>query len=277
MRTMTRRLRRGFALPLMLWLIAILMTMVAVLAYSAKVGHIEARAQFDRVQAEAAARAGIAYAVARNDRALGSEAWGPSMTPRRLQLDGWDIQITLRDEAGKFDLNQGDPDLLAALMQARQVPAEQRARIVGGLQALRRDNTGIAPPLPAVPGAPPPVTGVVRTIASVSELRQWPGVSAETLARIGGELTVHGNAAQPEWRLASPAMREALTAIGRAGTDTSPAAGPEFGSGTYAIESIARRPGRPPGRVFVVLRAFPRASGGMASVWLAWEHGSWGQ
>lgn len=270
-------LRRGFALPLVLWLIAILMTMVAVLAYSAKVGHIESRAQFDRVQAEAAARAGIAYAVARSDRTLGSDAWGPSMAPRQWQLDGWDIEISMRDEAGKFDLNHGDTDLLAALLRAKQVPADQAARIVGGVQALRRDNAGVANPMPAVPGAPPPVVGKARSIASLSELRQWPGVGADALARIGGELTVHGNSAQPEWRLASPAMREALAAIGRAGTDTSPASGVEFGSGTYAIESIARRPGRPPGRVFVVLRAFPRASGGMASVWLAWEHGSWRQ
>lgn len=267
----------GFALPLVLWLIAVLMTMVGVLAYAAKVGHIESRAQFDRVEAESAARAGIAYAVARMAPQLDAEAWGPSMEPRVLQLDDWRISMTIRDESGKFDLNQSPPELLAALMQAKQVPAAQSALVIAKLSEHRRDAAGFVNPVPSVPGAPPPVQQAVSKIVAVSELRQWPGIQPATLDLLSDELTVHSSSASPEWRLASPAMRKALADIGQAGVDTRPATGPELGSGTYAIESIAQRPGRPPGRVFVVLRAFPRGSGGMASTWLAWEHGRWTQ
>ncbi|WP_158601769.1 type II secretion system protein GspK [Solilutibacter pythonis] len=268
---------RGFALPLVLWLIATLMTMVGVLAYAAKVGHIESRTQFDRVEAEAAARAGIVYAVARTDRGLGSEAWGPSMTPRRLRFEGWDITVNIRDESGKFDLNRGDPQLLRALLQLRQVPAGQAARLVERLESQRRGETALAAAAPPLPGAPASAGDKPGQIVSVSELRQWPGIAPATLDAIAGELTVNGASGQPEWRLASPLMRQALAATGVTGVDAAPTTGPEFGSGTYAIESIAERPGKPPGRIVVVLRVFPRGSGDMASTWLAWEHGKWQQ
>ena len=267
----------GFALPLVLWLIVILMTMVGVLAYSAKVGHIESRAQFDRVEAEAAAQAGITYAVARMTPQLDAEAWGPSFESRNLQLDDWSITLTIRDESGKFDLNHGPLELLAALMQARQVPASQAALVTAKLTEQRRDAAGFVNPIPAVPGAPPAAGPTGRKIASISELRQWQGIEPATIDLLADELTVHSSAARPEWRLASPSMRKALADTGQAGVDTRPASGAELGSGTYAIESIAQRSGRPPGRVFVVLRAFPRGGGGMASTWLAWEHGRWTQ
>lgn len=268
----------GFALPLVLWLIAILMMMVAVVAYSAKVGHIEGRAQYDRAEAEAAAKAGIAYAVARSNPVLATEAWGPRLEAYALQLDGWSIRITIRDEAGKFDLNHGDPELLRALMQVEQVPADQAARLIAGLQTSRQRNLGAVNPLPHTPGAPPATSdGKRERIVSVSELRQWPGIAPATLQRLRDELTVHGEQAVPQWRLASASMKRALANNGQVGVETAPVAGPEFGSGIYAIESVAERPGRSPGRVFAVLRVSPRAQGGMTSIWLAWEHGRWMQ
>lgn len=265
--------RRGFALPLVLWLIGVLMAMVMGVAYSAKLGHIESRTRFDRVEAEAAARAGIALAVARTDPRLGDAAWSPSPSTRQLALDDWQIRLTLRDEAGKFDLNHGDLALLPALLQALRVPPAQGAALLAALEA-RRGQDIRAPASPFGPSLPAPAS---RAITGVSELRQWPGLAPDTLARIAPELTVHGQASLPDWRAASPAMRQALAASGHAGVDDAGGSGPASGSGTYAIESVARRPGKPPGRVFAVLRVTPRTHGGMDSVWLAWGHGSWGQ
>lgn len=271
---------RGFALPLVLWLIVVLMTMIALLAYAARVGHIESRTQFDRVEAESAARAGIVYAVARMDPSLGAEAWGPSMQPRRLELEGYRIDIHIRDESGKFDLNAGDIDVFRALLQHKQLPDDQASRLISGVTALRQDNARSISPLPPVPGAPP-LSGAGRDqrIDAISSLRQWPGVSSATVAALSDDITVHSGLTLPDIRMASPAMQQALVRSGRAPADGQRAAteSPEFGSGTVAIESVATRPGRPPGRVRVVLRVFPRSSGGMASTWLAWEHGRWMQ
>ncbi len=272
----------AFALPLVLWLIAILMTLIVVLAYAARIGHIESRTQFDRVEAESAARAGITYAVARMDRSLGTDAWGASLQRRSLELDGYRIDITIRDESGKLDLNSGDIDVLRALLQVRQIPADQASRLLAGVTAMRQNNARFASPLPPVPGAPSSAAGGRdQRIATLSTLRQWPGIAASTVAGLRDDLTVHSGLTLPDARLASAAMRQALMQTGRAPTRAENAAqefgGMEFGSGTFAIESMATRPGRPSGRVYVVLRAFPRSGGGMASTWLAWEHGRWTQ
>ncbi len=271
---------RGFALPLVLWLIAVLMTLIVVLAYAARVGHIESRTQFDRVEAESAARAGIAYAVARMDPSLGVEAWGPSPQPRGLELDGYRIRIIIRDESGKLDLNTGDIELLRALLQVRQVPADQASRLLAGVMAMRQHNARFISPLPPVPGAPA-VEGRSQKIDALSTLRQWPGITASTVAMLADDLTVYSGLTLPDARMASPAMRQALVQAGRLQPTSPPgansSAGPEFGSGTYAIESVATRPGRPSGRIRAVLRVFPRSGGGMASTWLVWEHGRWTQ
>lgn len=277
-----RRPSHGFALPLVLWLIAVLMTLIAVLAYSARVGHIESRAQLDRVEAESAARAGITYAVARMDPSLGVEAWGPSRQARSLELDGYRIAITIRDEAGKLDLNSGDVEVLRALLQEKQVPQDQASRLLAGVMAMRQHNARFISPLPPVPGAPPPpAAGRNQRIEALSALRQWPGVRTDTVAALADDLTVHAGLSLPDARQASPAMRRALVQTGRlsatAAVADSTSGQVEFGSGTYAIESVATRPGRPAGRIRVVLRVFPRSGGGMASTWLAWEHGRWTQ
>lgn len=277
----THRPSRAFALPLVLWLIAVLMTLIVVLAYAARIGHIESRTQFDRVEAESAARAGITYAVARMDSSLGTDAWGPSLQRRSLELEGYRIDITIRDESGKLDLNSGDIEVLRALLQVRQIPADQASRLLAGVTAMRQNNARFASPLPPVPGAPPAASGREQRIATLSTLRQWPGIAASTVAGLRDDLTVHSGLPLPDARLASAAMRQALVQTGRAPArvedGTQEFGGMEFGSGTFAIESVATRPGRPAGRIYVVLRAFPRSGGGMASTWLAWEHGRWTQ
>lgn len=276
------RSSHGFALPLVLWLIAVLMTLIVVLAYAARVGHIESRTQFDRVEAESAARAGITYAVARMDPSLGVEAWGPSLQQRGLELDGYRIRITIRDESGKLDLNTGDIELLRALLQVRQVPADQASRLLAGVMAMRQHNARFISPLPPVPGAPAPASGGrSQKIDALSTLRQWPGIAASSVAVLADDLTVYTGLTQPDARMASPTMRQALVLAGRlqaaTSSDANSSTSPEFGSGTYAIESVATRPGRPAGRIRAVLRVFPRSGGGMASTWLAWEHGRWTQ
>ena len=272
----------GFALPLVLWLIAVLMTLIVVLAYAARVGHIESRTQFDRVEAESVARAGIVYAVARMDPSFGVEAWGPSLQPRSMELDGYRIHISIHDESGKLDLNTGDIEVLRALLQVRQVPADQASRLRAGVEAVRQHNARFISPLPPVPGAPVSSSeGRRQKIEALSSLRQWPGITSATVAALADDLTVYTGLTLPDARMASPAMRQAMIDAGRlqgaAQADGGPLTGTEFGSGTFAIESVATRPGRPPGRIRVVLRVFPRSGGGMASTWLAWEHGRWTQ
>lgn len=265
---------RGFALPLVLWLVAMLMAMLAVLAHAARVGHIQARADFDRTQAEAAARAGIAYAVARTDPALGDAAWGPSETPHVLAFDGWTITLRIRDEAGKFDLNRGDPAVLRTLLQVLEIPAGEAARIVDGVLSRRGPAASAGATLP-MPGAGEGARA--DAFVSVSELQQWPDVGSERYQRLQDHLTVHAGQVRPQWRLASPVMRQVLSRLGDAQVDGGTLQASPRGSGTYAIESMAERPGRSPGRVAVVLRVSSRGGNGVEATWLAWEQGRWTQ
>ena len=258
---------RGFALPLVLWLIAILTVAIGLLALSSSNRHLESVTLSDRVAAEAAARAGIAYANLRLDPHLGTQRWAPDGQSHAWNYDDYELTIVIRDEWGKFDLNAGDPDVLRALMQLEEIAPDQASAVLDGLGAMhaarlsRQDGVTQATQTPA-------------RLFTVAALTQLPGVSAETLARLAPELTVYSGRMLPDAASADARMRSALVAAGKAaGTPV----GAANGSGLYQIEATASRRGRPAGRVQVVEQWTPRYDGGIETRWLAWEHGRWQQ
>lgn len=257
----------GFALPLVLWLIALMVAAIALLAMSASNRHLESSTLGDRVEAEAAARAGINYAVARMDARLGAQRWLPDGQPRQWNYDGHELTITVRDEWGKFDLNTGDPDVLRALMQLEDIAPEQVSAVINGLGAMRAARLSRQEGMNDVNGAP-------TRMFNVASLSQLPGVSTETLARLAPELTVYTGRPLPDMTLADARMRTAMVAAGKAaGTPV----GNANGSGLYDIDVVANRPDHPSGRMNVVLQLTPRYDGGIDIRWLAWEHGRWQQ
>ncbi|WP_165782415.1 type II secretion system protein GspK [Solilutibacter silvestris] len=252
-------------MPLVLWLIAIMTTAIALLAMSASNRHLQSSTLGDRVAAEAAARAGINYAVARMDARLGAQRWLPDGQPRKWDYDGYELTIVIRDEWGKFDLNAGDPDVLRALMQLDDMPPDEMSAVIEGLGVMRTARLSRQEGMNDAGDMPTHLF----TVASLSQLR---GVSPEILARLAPELTVYSGRSLPDMGLADARMRTALMASGKAvGTPV----GIATGSGLYDIDVTAIRPGKPPGRVWVVLQQMPRYDGGIEIKWLAWGHGVW--
>ncbi len=257
----------GFALPLVLWLIALMVAAIAMLAMTASNRHLQSSTMADRVEAETAARAGINYAVARMDARLGEQRWLPDGQPHQWNYGGHALTITIRDEWGKFDLNAGDPDVLRALMQLQDIPPEQISAIINGLGAMRAARLSRQEGLNDANNMP-------TRIFNVASLSQLPGVSPETLASLAPELTVYSGRSLPDITLADARMRTALVAAGKA---AGMPVGNANGSGLYNIDVVASRPDHPPGRVNVVLQGTPRYDGGIEIRWLAWEHGRWQQ
>ncbi len=262
----TRSANDGFALPLVMWLIALMVAAIAMLALAASNRHLQSSTLGDRVEAEAAARAGINYAVARMDAGLGEQRWRPDGQPHAWNYNGHELTITIRDEWGKFDLNAGDPDVLRALMQLQDIPPDQISAVINGVGAMR------AARLSRQEGAGG--NDMPTRLFNVASLSQLPGVAPETLARLAPELTVYSGRPLPDIASADARMRSALVAAGKAaGTPV----GNANGSGLYDIDAVASRADRPPGRVQVVLQWTPRYDGGIEVRWLAWEHGRWQQ
>lgn len=263
----SNRTHDGFALPLVLWLIAILTVSVGLLTLSSSNRHLEAVTLSDRVAAEAVARAGIAYANLRLDPRLGAERWAPDGQSHAWNYDEYELTIVIRDEGGKFDLNAGDLEVLQALMQLGEIGPDQMSAVLNGLGAMR------AARLSRQDGVTAP-NAVPTRLFTVASLTQLPGVSGETLARLAPELTVYSGRALPDVALADARMRAALVASGKAvGTPV----GSANGSGLYQIEVTAHRAERPPGQVQVVEQWAPRYDGGIDTRWLAWGHGRWQQ
>ncbi|HYE00374.1 MAG TPA: type II secretion system minor pseudopilin GspK [Alphaproteobacteria bacterium] len=185
--------RRGFALVVVLWLLAVIAGLAAT-----------AVAYFHRPvlalrRAEAAAAGQVASAaVARAALALltPSEAAGIRRDGRggwTLAIGGRRVTVTVQDEAGRIDLNTAAPELLEALFAAAGAPDP------GALAAAVldwRDEDGLRRPgggeaedyaargLPWVPRN--------ARFESVGELQRVIGMTPALHARLAPDLTVHG-------------------------------------------------------------------------------------
>jgi general secretion pathway protein K len=212
MPTLHRR-ERGFALLLVIWVLAILAVLAAGFAASTRSETRLARNLLEAAHARALAEAGIARASASLLEVDPRARWPADGTPQPMRFDGGDIQIRIEDEDGKIDLNLAPTELLAGLCAELGIAAESCAGLVDGVAARRR---AAAPPeAPSINGLrlgaaavkPDPQAAAFTT---VEELRQLPSVDPASFARLRPFVTVY---AQSEHIDPAVAPREVLLAI----------------------------------------------------------------
>lgn len=199
---MTRQ--RGVALLLVLWVLALLATLLAGLLGWVHLQNRQALWQRQQTQALLAAQAGVGMAVLAQLNRDPQQHWTADDQPHALRFDGAQLVVSLRSEQGKLDLNAAPADAFAHLLAACGASAPLSQHVAQSLE--QRRGGGRAP------------------LRMVEELRELPGMTQPLYRCAAGEVTLWSGQPMPDARMASAWLRRALNLpqVGGAKTDAGP-------------------------------------------------------
>jgi len=182
--------QRGVALLLVLWVLALLGTLLAGLLGWVHLQNRQALWQRQHTQAVLAAEAGVGMAVlAQLDRDP-QRRWKADGQPHALRFDDASLAVNVTSEAGKLDLNAAPVESFAQLVLACGGSREQSADLS---QALNQRRGGDRAPL--------------RTI---EEVRELPAMDQRLYTCASAQLTLWSGLPAPDPLLASPWLRRVL-------------------------------------------------------------------
>ena len=278
---------RGAALVLVLWVVALLTTVIAAFALTARVEHLQGRVTGDLAGGEQIAHAGIDYALSRMRATPTQPSWHADGRPYRWQFDGHAVELRIVDEAGKVDLNKADLNLLQGLLRAIGVAPDKAARLAGAIvdwrdiDSLLQVSGGAETADYQAAGLP--YSAKNAPFDSISELQRVLGMEPELYARLAPLVTVYGSG-QPSPRFAPAPV---LTAMGmdaalimaqreRADGSTGMGETSHMGGdiGTYSVESKVQLVAERQAITRAVLRLNPGAMAGAPYTVLQWEQGA---
>ncbi|WP_109261204.1 type II secretion system minor pseudopilin [Hyphobacterium indicum] len=187
--------RRGMALLIVVALLGVLAMAAGMTALATRVSAASAFASLERVEL----RTAIETAVARTAVKLADEEARWIADGRLYETEAGDVHLRIRAvaEPARFDLNSGNVETLAALLEALNVPPLAARRIAGAVSDWRDgddvsgDNGAEAA---AYRAANRPSPGN-RPFIAVEEFRQVLGVDAAIYAAAEPYLTLHGTEA----------------------------------------------------------------------------------
>lgn len=121
--------QRGFALVVVLWIVTLLALQVSVFNLSIRDASSLASNELAIARGEALTAAGVELAAA---RLMPPEAaWYADGSTREVSFGGARLYITITDEAGRFDINELDDEVLESLLRPFARSAETLAQWVG--------------------------------------------------------------------------------------------------------------------------------------------------
>ncbi len=236
--------QRGVALLLVLWVLALLGTLLAGLLGWVHLQNRQALWQRQHTQAVLAAEAGVGMAVlAQLDRDP-QRRWKADGQPHALRFDDASLAVNVTSEAGKLDLNAAPVESFARLVLACGGSAEQSAQLS---QALNQRRGGDRAPL--------------RTI---EEVRELPAMDQRLYTCASAQLTLWSGLPAPDPLLASPWLRRVLN-LPQGGAITSDA-GP-----VITVHSRATLPGGFTTTLSVTLLLNPSKEGARPYRVLRWQ------
>lgn len=266
---------RGAALLLVMWLVLLLSGLVAGYAMAARIESLQGNGAARGLVAGEAARAGLEYAVARMLDPDPARRWAADGRAYRLPFDGVQVEVEVRDETGKVDLNAAPVDLLASLFARAGAQRDEAPRLAGAV-ADWRDPDALAQPAGGGEDPDYAAAGLAwgakdAPFESVAELEQVLGMRPALYAALAPHLTVHSGRDAPDADFADPLVRAALGVA--AGADGGDAAAVKPGSGTYSIDSRARLADGRSAHLSVVLRLGGNGLPGSTYTPLHWQAG----
>lgn len=269
---MNARRNRGTALLMVVWLIVLLAGLLAGYALTARVEHLQGRQVAAQAIAGQAARAGIEYAVARLSDADPGRRWLPDGSVHELPFAAATLQVAVRDESGKVDLNAAAPELLSAFFAVFGADRPQADRLAAAIVDWRDADNLVQVGGGAEDGdyraAGLPYGAKDAPFETVEELRQVLGMTDALFEQAAPYLTVHTGRAVPDPAWADPPV---LSASGQQALAAPPAGG---GSGTYSIDSTAQLADGRSAQLSVLLRVGGNGLPGSTYTPLRWGAGS---
>jgi general secretion pathway protein K len=205
-----RRREGGFALLLVIWVLAILAVVAAGFAASTRSETRLTRNLLEAARARALAEAGIARATDALLQADPRLRWRADGTPYGMEFAGGTIRIRIADENGKVDLNLTPTEVLSGLCTELAIADDTCAALVDGVTARRRAAAPPAPPTFHFNASPPTADRQDAAFTTVEELRQIPSVDAAAFARLRPFITVYSQNGRIDPMVAP---REVLLAI----------------------------------------------------------------
>jgi general secretion pathway protein K len=279
------RRARGAALLLVMWLIALLTSLVGAFALTARTENLQGRVLSQGVVAEQAARAGLEYAMVRVVDPEPMRQWLPDGRAYAWRFGDAAITVRIVDESGKVDLNTAEAPLLTALFRAVGAEPDTAAGLASAIIDWR-DGDVLSQPQggaedPQYAAAERPYGAKDAPFDTIAEVEQVLGMTPELYAKVAEHLTVYSGQAEPDQTYASAPVLQAM------GVDAGPIlqqrAAPLVpgqaslvgsGSGTYSIDSRARLPDGREATLRVVVRAGASGVPGSAYTPLRWEEGA---
>ncbi len=210
---MPSRAERGFALLLVIWVVALLAVLAAGVAADSSSEAMIARNRMDAAQARALADSGVTLAILGVLDPNPATRWPADGRVRKVRFAKGSIAITLQDEGGKIDLNDAPIDLIVGLADEFALAPEIRAALLNGIAERRDDFKAAAAPPPArfYLGADSYAADIAGwPFADPSELQLLPGVTRAAYDRLLPYLTVYSQSATLNPLTALP---EALLAV----------------------------------------------------------------
>lgn len=219
--------QRGIALIIALWVLILLSLLAGGFSAAMRTEMQIARNLVERAQAQALADAGLNYVVMqllkpRSRRVTDSRAgiteenWPVDGTWRTLSLGEGQIFVSVLDEAGKIDLNRADRQLLNGLLAQFGVEAGQRTALLDAIEDWRDADhlsllNGAEDADYAAAGLP--YGAKDDLFASVTELRQVLGMTAELYQKLLPYITVYSRQAGISPQVASQTVLMAVPGL----------------------------------------------------------------
>lgn len=193
----------GIALVAVLWAVAALSLIAAVILASTSLTYKIGRNTWSRTQVSAAADAAISRAILGMLDARSEARWRVDGTPQQFEFEGAQISVRIEDESGKVDFNEADGALLRRLLIAAGAGEDSASSIVDailnwrqrdafesaqGMAGATASRAAVAPSGTSSPFAHRPRKGPFQ---SLDELKLVPGLTAELFDALKGSITVY--------------------------------------------------------------------------------------
>jgi general secretion pathway protein K len=207
---------RGIALISVLWIAGLLAVMAAAFVSTSRTEARLARNQLENAKAQALADAGVQRAVLGLLELDAERVWRADGRIYGFALGEGEVRVSIRDEDGKIDLNEGPLELLAGLFIALDLEPDAAQALAERIVDFRDPDHDVLP-LGAEDAAyldAGLADGAAdRPFVDEAELVRVLGMSKELYRRIRPHVTVHAAADGVDPTRATRAVLEALPGI----------------------------------------------------------------
>lgn len=204
---------RGMALLSVLWISVLLAVIAASFVSTSRTEARLARNQLENAKAQAIADGGLQRAVLGLLEFEPERVWRADGTVYDLELGEGRVRITIRDEDGKIDINEGSVELLTGLFVALDMDDAAAQSLAERIADFRDEDSD-----PEPEGAEDPayfeagkMDGAAdRPFVTESELLRVLGMTEELYRRIRPHVTVHSGSDGVDPTRATRAVLQAL-------------------------------------------------------------------